>query len=494
MKNYNFEKLEPRGVLSWFKRICAIPHGSHNEAALAEFLKTELDKAGCQIKQFSSGAIYARKAATKGFEKRPTVMIQAHMDMVCVHKPELKIDMAKEAIKPYFDSKDGCIKCDGTTLGADNGIGVATIMEIMTSNKYQHGPLEALLTVCEETDITYCMNSIPDRIFKAKHLLNLDNDIPDKMYVSSNGAMKVCCEKRLEFKPVDKGTKTYSVQIYHLEGGHSALMIHNPGSNAIKLLCEALYSFTQDHARIRFVSFDAGTAMNSIPARAEMHIQMNPKDLPELKKHIQHALDIAIELSQGIDKNGKSLVKLANVQAKKACTIDDTERTLLFYSFVPTGIYRMDLSMKHIFAAGNIGTVRTNGDILETVLLPRSFSEKDLEKQFADICYIGKLLGMNNFKKQVTCPPWLTPYPDKVEIIKAWIKCYQKATGKYPLPVKDPGGIEPSALVVKNPQLKNHSVSVGPRIYDGHSVREKVDVSTIKTFFNVLLSVLKEIK
>ncbi|MBQ0045300.1 MAG: M20/M25/M40 family metallo-hydrolase [Mycoplasma sp.] len=493
-RKFDFETLEPRGVLSWFKKICAIPHGSYNEAALADMLKHELNKAGCYVKQFSSGAILARKKATKGYEKKPTVLLQAHMDMVLTKRADVKIDLNTTPIKPFYDTTDGYIKCDGTTLGADNGIGVAAIMEIMTSNKYNHGPLEALLSVTEEIDIQYCMNSIPKKSFKAKHLLNLDIESPEKMYTSSNGANRVVCERPLVYKPVHKGTKTYLVQISHLDGGHSALAVHNPLSNAITLLCEAMYSFTQDHSKVSLVSIDGGNAFNAIPRKADMVIQADPKDLPELKKHLRHALDVAITMAQGLDKEGRITVKLADKQVKQACDYDETEQILWFFAYIPTGIEKMDITMKHIFASHNVGIVKTENNILKVSMMPRCFFSDGLEYQFNKLRYFGTKFGFRNFQHLLTCVPWLTEHPDKVEIAQTWSKCFTKVTGRYTFPAKDPGGIEPAAIIDNSPQLLNHAVAVGPRMYDCHSPLERVEVKSIVEWWKTLLLVLKEIK
>lgn len=494
MKNYNWEKLEPRGVLSWFKKICAIPHGSYNEAALADMLKHELNKAGCYVKQFSSGAVYARKPATKGYEKKPILLLQAHMDMVLTKTADVKADLTVTPIKPYYDTTDGYIKCDGTTLGADDGIGVAAIMEIMTSNKYQHGPLEALLTVTEEIDIQYCMNSIPKKYFKAKHLLNMDIESPERMYTSSNGADRVVCERPLKMKPVRKNTKTYLVEFTHLDGGHSALTVHNPLNNAITLLCEGMYSFTQEHSKVSLISIDGGNAFNAIPRRAQMVVQADPKDIPELKKHLKHTLDVAIKMAQGLDTQAKLTVKPLSKQAKQACDYEETEKILLFFSYVPTGIERMDITMKHIFAASNVGMVKTENNVIKVSMMPRCFFDDGLARQFDRLRYFGMQYGFRNFQRMLTCVPWLTEHPEKVEIAQIWSKCFTKVTGKYTFPAKDPGGIEPAAIIDNSPQLLNHAVAVGPRMYDCHTPLERVEVKSILDWWKTLLLVLKEIK
>ncbi len=493
-RKYDIQNLEPKPLMAWFKKICSIPHGSYNEAALASMLKHELNKAGCSIKQFSSGAILARKPATKGFEKKPIILIQAHMDMVLTKRADVKIDLNTTPIKPFYDTTDGYIKCDGTTLGADDGIGVAAIMEIMTSNKYQHGPLEALLTVTEEVDVDYCMRSIPKKSFKAKHLINLDIESPEKMYTSCNGAYRVFCDRPLNLKPIKKDTKTYTITISHLDGGHSALVVHNPLNNAIKLLCESLYSFTQDHGKLSLISLNGGNAMNAIPRKVDAVIQINPKDVPELKKHLNHSLRVAIQLAQGLDKEGRITILPAKKQAKKACSYDETEKILLFYSYVPTGVERMDITMKHIFASGNVGVVHTENNVIKTIMLPRCFFGDGLDYQFDKIRYLGSIFGFKNFQKFTTCIPWLTEHPENVEIVRLWSDCYTKISGKYTFPAKDPGGIEPAGLIANSPQLNNHSVAVGPRMYDCHSPLERVEVKSIQEWWKTLLLVLKEVK
>lgn len=493
MKNYNFQKLEPKGVLTWFKKICSIPHGTHNEAQLSKTLMEALNKAGCWVKQFSSGALLVRKAATKGFEKKPMICFQAHMDMVLVKEPYVKIDLLKEPIKPYYDSKDKCIKCDGTTLGSDDGVGVACIMELMTG-KYPHGPIEALITVCEEGDVGYCMNSLPQNVLKAKHMINLDIDLPDRMYVASIGTMEVSFERKLKYLPIPKKTKTYHVSVSGLDGGHSGLMIHNPINNAIAFLSEALYSFAQEHNKIRLVSMDGGLLMNSIATKADFVVQIDPKDADELKRHVQHAWNNARTLAQGLDKNGKVSVKPAKKQSKVACSVEETEKILFFYGFLPNGVYRMDITMKHVFACGNIGVVKTAKDTIYTVCLPRSFSTPDLDRQFNMIRYFGSQAGMTNFKRLTHCPPWLTKSVETSTIIQAWTKAFHKATGKYTFPARASGGLETAELITKCPQLDEHCVAVGPRIREEHSTRERVELDSIKELWKTILQVLKEIK
>lgn len=493
-KKFDFETLEPKGVLTWFKKICAIPHGSFNEAALADMLKHELNKAGCYVKQFSSGAILARKPATKGYEKKPIVLLQAHMDMVLTKTADVKIDLNTTPIKPFYDTTDGYIKCDGTTLGADDGIGVAAIMEIMTTNKYPHGPLEALLSVTEEVDIQHCMNSIPKKSFKAKHLLNLDIDCPEKMYTSSNGANRVIFERPLKYKPVHKGTKTYLVQMSHLDGGHSALAVHLPISNAISLLCDAMYSFTQDHSKVSLVSIDGGNAFNAIPRKVDMIVQADPKDINELRKHLRKALDVAITMAQGLDKEARVMVKLADTQVKQACDYAETEEILWFYSYLQTGIQRMDITMKHIFASDNLGIVKTENGKIKTFMMPRCFFSEGLDYQFNRIRFFASKFGWRNFQYMFTCVPWLTEHPENVEIVQTWNKCFTKVTGRYTIPAKDPGGIEPAAIIDNSPQLLNHAVAVGPRMFDCHTPMERVEVKSILEWWKTLLLVLKEIK
>lgn len=493
-RNYNINQLEPKGVMTWFKRICEIPHGSFNEGALADMLKHELNKAGCSVKQFSSGAILARKAATKGMEKKPILMLQGHLDMVLTKTADLHVDLNTTPVKPFLDTTDGYIKCDRTTLGADNGIAIAIMMEILTNDKYPHGPLECLFTVTEEVDIEYCMRSIPKNSFKAKHLLNLDIETPERMYTSCNGGCRITCERTLNFKPVRKGTKTYTVEISHLDGGHSGTIVHNPLNNAIRLLCWSLYSFTQDHSKMSLVDINGGNAMNVIPRLATATIQMDPKDVPELKKHLKHALDLAIQFAQGLDKGGKISVKPCTKPAKQACSYEETEKIFLFYAYVPTGVDRMDISMKHIFSSHNLAIVQTKDNMLTTTMMPRCFFLDGLDYLFDRLRYFGAAYGFKNFKFFRTGIPWLTNDPEKVEIVHLWSDCYTKVTGKYVFPTKDPATIEVSSLVANSPQLANHAVAVGPRMYDCHTPTERVELKSIQDWWKTILLVLKEIK
>ncbi|MCQ2747754.1 MAG: hypothetical protein MJ223_00460 [Mycoplasmoidaceae bacterium] len=178
--------------------------------------------------------------------------------------------------------------------------------------------------------------------------------------------------------------------------------MYYPIANAIKLMNEILYSFSQDKAKISLIGLNGGNAMNALPSNVEALIQMNPKDVPEFKKHCKKFVESSIKLAQGLDDKAKFSIQLASKQEKKACSIEESEKLFLFYAFVPTGIFRMDICLKHIFSSGNIGKVRTEKGVLSNQFCSRSFYLPEFEKQYKDICYLGKLVGMGNFYREIT--------------------------------------------------------------------------------------------
>jgi len=494
-KIYQFDKMDPKGPLTWFKKICSIPHGSGYEKPLCDFLAKELEKAGCKIvRRFQTGAFLASVKATKGYEKAPCTLLEAHTDMVLAQEEGLRLDLTKEAITPFYDTTKKWLKAEGTTLGADNGIAVAMFMEVATNPKIEHGPLEILFTTGEETDASVCMNQIPKGIFKSKQIINLDTDKETNIYFASAGCVKLDIDKHFNYVPVKKGTKTYNIQFKEFFGGHSGLEIHYNHINAITFLANAFREFVKTHD-ICLVSMKAGIASNVIPKFITCDIQMDPKHLKDLKAELAKRLDTALVISQFHDKDVKWEVKQVET-AKKCLSLAQSKELYGCMSVIQTGAFNYSLKGDCMYNSANFGAVKLfDGDLFMS-LSTRSFVQQDAIDIRCKIIDIIKHYGFTekNIHRKEGCGAWLVREPDKSPLIQLWKKNYIKVWGKQPKITPCAGGLEIAEIVEKAPAMSLNSLSAGPRIWAEHTPNESCPLDTIQNLWKVLTLTLKGMK
>ena len=492
-KMYSFENLEPKGVLLWFKKICGIPHGSNNEKQLCDYLAQELQKAGCKVTRFKTGAIYATRKASKGYEKVPGTLLQGHTDMVLAQDDGLGMDLNKNPITPYYDTVHKWLKAEGTTLGADNGIGVAMIMEVMTNHKILHGPLEAVLTTGEETDPSICMNSIPSGIFKSKYIINLDCDKESDIYIGSGAFRSLFIKRKIKYIPIKKGTKTYNIQFRNFTGGHSGLEIHNNHINAVQFLTESLLNFNKPY---NLVELRSGTAANSIPKFITCDIQMEPKYLKPLQEHLKKQLDMFLLMTQYYDKDVTWKVGLAPIQAKECVHDSSTNNIALALSILPNGMFNYSTRGSCMFNSSNIGTASVANGYLTFSTCPRSFIDEDANRIRQKAITLLKHFGVKDSEMILSdgCSAWLNKDPDHSPLVQLWKKNFIKVYKKQPRIIPDAGGLEIAEIIKKGPQMEANSLAAGPRIWMEHTTAESCPVDTIDKLWKILTMTLKWMK
>ena len=494
-KIYSFETLEPKGVLLWFKKICQIPHGSNFEKPLCDFLANELAKAGCKVTRFKTGAIYATRKATKGYEKVAGTLLQGHTDMVLVQDDGLGMDLIKNPITAYYDTVHKWLKAEGTTLGADNGIGVAMIMEIMTNPKLEHGPLEAVLTTGEETDPSICMKSIPDGIFKSKNIINLDCDKETDIYIGSGAFRSLFVKRKIKNSPIKKGTKTYNIQFKNFTGGHSGLEIHNNHINAVQFLTETLLNFAKNHT-INAVELRSGTAQNSIPKFITADVQMLPKDVKSLQEYLKKQLDMYLLMTQYYDKDVTWKMELAPIQAKECVSDATSYNILLALSIIPNGTFNFSTRGKCMFNSSNIGIASISNGYLTFSVCPRSFIDEDADRIREKTITLLKHFGVKDSEMILKdgCSAWLNKDPDHSSLVQLWRKNFVKVYKKQPRIIPDAGGLEIAEIIKKGPQMEANSLAAGPRIWMEHTTAEACPVDTIEKLWKILTMTLKGMK
>lgn len=496
-KIYDFEKtLQPMGVLKWFKKICTIPHGSFHEIKLSRFLQSELKKSKCQVKEFKSGAFLAYKGATKGYEKLPCVMLQAHLDMVLVSEENLKINLLNNPIKPYYDPQLKILKAERTSLGADNGIGVAMIMEILTNPSVQHGPIECLCTTGEEVDSSICMESIPNGVFKAQQIINLDSEKDDTICIGSGACRALKAKHKIKFASVPKQTRTYEIKLSNFKGGHSGILIHLPHINVIQMIAKSLMMFGKKNS-FNIVSWYAGDAQNCIPKSSWLTLQLDSKKAAILEKMLIKQLVLENNIVQNNDQDATVKMSLAKKQSKVALSWKDSYQIMQMLALLPNGMFTYSKLGKCMFNSSNLGIVKIGNQNLYLEILARSLLDVDATQIIDKISEYLQIFGLKVNEIKINyddCYAWLVLNPMNSSLIQTWRKNYISVYKKEPKIMPTAGGLEVAAIIKKAPKLEQNSLSCGPTICYPHSTQEHCFVESINKIWTILLKTLKSIK
>ncbi|HPG74237.1 MAG TPA: beta-Ala-His dipeptidase, partial [Bacteroidales bacterium] len=256
--------LEPKLVWQFFEEITQVPRPSKKEEKIIAYLMNFGSKYALETKQDKAGNVLITKPATPGFDDKPVVVLQSHMDMVCEKLGSVKIDFDNDPISPVVAGE--WVMAEGTTLGADDGIGMAAQLAILASNNLQHGKIECLFTVDEETGLTGAF-ALEEGFFTGKILLNLDSEDEGEMFIGCAGGVDTLAYFDYSTKEVGQKYKTYSIEISGLKGGHSGDEIHKGLGNSVKILARFLYDLNQKYP-VKLVHIDAGNKRNAIPREA----------------------------------------------------------------------------------------------------------------------------------------------------------------------------------------------------------------------------------
>ena len=275
--------LKPELLWQHFYELSQVPRPSKREEKAVEFVREFARKNNFNFDEDKVGNIVIHVPATKGKEKSPTIVLQGHVDMVCEMNKGTKHDFDKDPIKLVKDGE--WITADGTTLGADNGIGVAAGMAVALDKSSVHGPLELLCTIDEETGMTG-VNELQPKFISGKTLLNMDSEEDGAFYVGCSGGQDTAGTFMLDFARAKKGTQPYEVMVTGLKGGHSGLDIQQQRANAIKLLAQLL---NRIDVSFQIAEFSGGSLRNAIPREAEA-VLIKPKDIKKLKKTLKNLL------------------------------------------------------------------------------------------------------------------------------------------------------------------------------------------------------------
>ncbi|MBR1792451.1 MAG: aminoacyl-histidine dipeptidase [Bacteroidales bacterium] len=478
------ENLKPAKVWQFFGELMQIPRPSKHEAQVSAYLQKFGHDRGLETLSDELGNVLIRKPATRGYENSPSVCVQAHMDMVCEKNADKKFDFMKDAIQPVLDGE--WLTADGTTLGADDGIGVAAAMALLDSDDIEHGPLEALFTVDEETGLTGAAG-LSTEWLQSSMLLNFDDEDEGEFCIGCAGGVDTTVAIPYNTEYASMG-KAYCIKVSGLKGGHSGDDINKGLACAIKLLARLIWNGAEQ-CGIRLSKIEGGNLRNAI-AREAYAVVVVPSakagDLEGLVKELGE--NMAFEFRS--TEPGLS-VSIQSTEMPRLLIDSDTQNKLLNVLLaVAHGVLSMSRELPGLVETStNLASIKMDDKEIHIATSQRSSVESAKLAAAQKIEATFRLVGA-----RVThgdgYPGW-TPNPDS-RLLKVSVETYQRMFGHEPVVRAIHAGLECGLIGEKYPQMQ--MVSYGPTLRGVHSPDERIEIKTVQMFWDLTLEILKSLK
>jgi dipeptidase D len=476
--------LEPKLLWDYFYQLTQIPRPSKKEQKAIEFAVDVAKKLGLEYVKDEVGNVIIRKPATKGFENRKGVILQAHLDMVPQKNSDKVHDFEKDPIETRI--VDGWVMANYTTLGADNGIGVAATLAVLASKNLQHGPIEALLTIDEETGMTGANNLKPG-LLQGDILINTDSEDEGELYVGCAGGSNASCTFYYSPEKVPSGMVAYKISLSGLKGGHSGVDIALGRGNANKLMFRFLKYAVSDLG-VRLASIDGGSLRNAIPREAFATVVLpgaNVDDLVEAVADFEEMFKSELALVE------PSLKLVAEPCEMPSTIIDEMTQDDLINAIqgCPNGVIRMSNSMPGLVETStNLAIVKSDERTVQVMSLLRSSVDTAKEDVESTIASIFRLAGAEvRFHGQY--PGWQPNLESP--ILKTMQKVYNDKFGRVPEIKAIHAGLECGILGGVYPNWD--MISLGPTIRHPHSPEEKVHIESVVKFWDFLTATLEAV-
>ncbi len=477
-------QLEPKVLWKYFEEICAIPHPSKKEEEIVDYIKNVGKRLDLETKTDKTGNVVIRKPATPGMSDKKTVILQGHLDMVPQKNNDTDHDFEKDPIEPYIEGE--WVKAKGTTLGADNGIGVAAALAVLETKDIEHGPIEALFTVDEETGMTGAFALEPG-FLKGDILINMDSEDEGELYIGCAGGIDTNAYFSYKEEKTPDNQRAYKIDVKGLKGGHSGLDIHLGRGNAIKLLNRLLWKAHRDLS-LRLASVDGGSLRNAIPREASALITV-PKDNAGTFEEIAQGMIADWKNELGKVDPGVELDVKNTETPDKVMDMQSANNILNTVYGCPNGVIRMSSDMPGVVETStNLAILKSENGKVEAATLQRSSvdsAKEDLSNMMRSVFEMGGA----NVEHSGDYPGWK---PDvESPILKTMSEVYKNLYGKTPEQKVIHAGLECGILGGKYPNLD--MISFGPTIRNPHSPDEMVNTTTVKLFYDFLVETLRSI-
>lgn len=477
-------KLSPAPVWQFFDKICSIPHPSKHEEALAQYIIGWAKGQGLDVRRDPTGNVFIKKPATAGMEHKKAVVLQAHIDMVPQKNEDTDHDFTKDPIQPYVDGE--WVTAKGTTLGADNGIGMATCLAVLASTTIKHGPLEVLLTIDEEAGMTGAFG-LEAGWLEGEILLNTDSEQEGEVYMGCAGGVDGALSFDIQRDALPAGYVTRQLTLKGLKGGHSGCDIHTGRGNANKLIAR----FLAGHAQaldLRLIEFRGGSLRNAIPREAFVTVAVPAENQSKLDALFTTYTDLLKE-ELGRIETGIVTFNEAKDVAQGVFTLADQQRVIAALNACPNGVIRMSDDIEGVVETSlNVGVTTTEGDQVKVLCLIRSLIDSGRSQVESMLTSVAELAGAN-IVFSGAYPGW-KPDADS-EIMHIFRDMYEGIYGHKPNIMVIHAGLE--CGLFKKPYPTMDMVSFGPTIKFPHSPDEKVKIDTVGLFWEQMIALLENI-
>lgn len=477
--------LKPANVWNFFGEIMNIPRPSKHEEQITEYLcKFGADR-GLETLRDELGNVLIRKPATKGYENAPMVCLQSHTDMVCEKNSDKVFDFLKDPIQPVLDGE--WLTADGTTLGADDGIGVAAALAILDANDIEHGPLEALFTVDEETGLTGA-GGLSTEWLKSEILLNFDDEDEGEYCIGCAGGIDTVADLDYTTTDIEPNTKAFKITVSGLKGGHSGDDINKGLACANKLLNRILWEATYN-LNARMAHIDGGNLRNAIAREAYAIVTIADDKAQQLMDMTaKHCKNMQFEFRS--TEPGLTVVAEPTAMPESLMAKSSQETLVNLIYACAHGVLAMSREIPNfVETSTNLASIKMDGKKIYITTSQRSSVESAKIAAAQKLEATFRLAGCN-VKHGDGYPGW-TPNPDS-RILKVGVDVYRSMYGKEPTVRAIHAGLECGLIGEKYPKMD--MISYGPTLRGVHSPDERIEIKTVEMFWNQTLAILKALK
>ena len=479
------QSLQPNLLWKWFDQICAIPHPSYHEEKIAAFIVDWAKGKGFYAERDEAGNVLIRKPASKGMENRKPVALQAHLDMVPQANEGTQHNFETDPIQPYIDGE--WVKAKGTTLGSDNGIGMASALAVLDSDDLAHPELEVLLTMTEERGMEGAIGLRPNWL-QSEIMINTDTEETGEIYIGCAGGVNANISLPLTFED-NRFEHSYQLVLKGLRGGHSGGDIHTGRANAIKVLARFLAELSQNQPHFAFAlsEFRGGSIRNAIPREAFATLAFNG-EVNVLKSAVEK-FDVLLKTELALAEPNLTFSLQPAAKADKTFSAHSTATAIRLFNALLNGVMRnSDVVEGVVETSLSIGVLATEGNELKATILVRSLIESGKEYVTARLRSLTELAGAN-VAFSGNYPGW-EPQGDS-PIMQLTKQVYDKVLGEEAVIKVVHAGLECGLLKKIYPQMD--MVSVGPTILNAHSPDEQVHIPGVQIYWQLLTNVLAQI-
>ncbi len=479
------EGLKPELVWKYFAEISKIPRGSKNEKQISAYVVQTAKSLGLEAKQDKFLNVVVKKPASPGRENVPSICLQGHLDMVCEKNKETVHDFEKDPIE--LVRKGNFIMANGTTLGADNGIAVATNLAIMEDKSLVHGPLEFLFTIDEETGLTGANNLKPGQL-ESKTLMNLDSEEEGALYVGCSGGRNTVGTWSMNFKNAPGDSSAVAIHVKGLRGGHSGLEIDKGRGNSIKILNRVLIALEKVDARLSMI--EGGNKSNAIPREAEALVYIPKNSIKKARALVEQWNSILKAELATVEPDLSITIEEVQLK-KKGKVIKKTQWKMLAQTIaaLPHGVSKMSADIPGLVETStNVAIIRTEKNKIVLTTSQRSSVASEIDEIVQCVSAVFDLGGAKVVRAE-GYPGWKPNLES--HILKVAKSTYQSLYGKEPEVKAIHAGLECGIIGEKFPGMD--MVSFGPTLEGVHSPDEKIHIDTVEKFWNFLLGILKNV-